>query len=212
MKRSTERSDDGAVGDFHGYEIIVVGTSWGGLAAVRAILGALPTDFDIPIVVVQHRHRDSDSRLGRFIKRHTRMQVCDVEDKMPVEPGRLYIAPPDYHTLVEQGHLALSTEAPVRYSRPSIDVLLSSAADAYERRTVGVILTGANTDGAKGLRRVADVGGLAIVQDPATAEVATMPEAAMAAVPQARVFPLDRIAGFLATLPSVHGASGGGPR
>ena len=208
MRRSTERSDDGAVGDFHGYEIIVVGTSWGGLAAVRAILGGLPAEFDIPIVVVQHRHRDSDSQLGRFIKRHTHMQVCDVEDKMPVEPGRLYIAPPDYHTLVEQGHLALSTDAPVRYSRPSIDVMLTSAADAYERRTVGVILTGANADGARGLRRVADVGGLAIVQDPATAEVATMPEAAIAAVPQARVFPLDRIAGFLATLPSIHGASG----
>jgi two-component system chemotaxis response regulator CheB len=208
MKRSTGRSDDGLVGDFQGYEIVVVGTSWGGLAAVRAILGALPPEFDIPIVVVQHRHRDSESNLGRFIVRHTRMRVCDVEDKMPLEPGRIYFAPPDYHTLVEEGHLALSTDAPVRYSRPSIDVMLTSAADAYDRRTVGVILTGANADGAQGLRRVADVGGLAIVQDPATAEVRTMPEAAIAAVPQARVFALDRIAGYLATLPSIHGASG----
>ena len=208
MRRSTERSDDGAVGDFHGYEIIVVGTSWGGLAAVRTILGALPAEFDIPIVVVQHRHRDSDSNLGRFITRHTHLHVCDVEDKMPVEPGRLYIAPPDYHTMVELGHLALSTDAPVRYSRPSIDVMLTSAADAYGRRTVGIVLTGANADGASGLRRVADVGGLPIVQDPATAEVANMPEAAIAAVPQARVFPLERIGQFLATLPSIHGASG----
>lgn len=208
MKRSTGRFDDAAVGDFHGYEIIVVGASWGGLAAIRAIIGALPPQFDIPIIVVQHRHRDSESNLGRFLTQHTHLRVCDVEDKMPLEPGRLYIAPPDYHTLVEQGHLSLSTEAAVRYSRPSIDVMLTSAANAYERRTVGVILTGANTDGAQGLRRVADVGGLPIVQDPATAEVAAMPEAALAAVPQARIFPLDRIAGFLATLPSVHRASG----
>ena len=207
MKRSTGRSDeDGPGGELLGYEIIVVGASWGGLAAVRTILGALPEGFDIPIVVVQHRHRDSDSQLGRYITRYTRMPVCDVEDKMPVEPGRLYVAPPDYHTLVEHGHLALSTDAPVRYSRPSIDVMLMSAAAAYAHRTVGVILTGANADGALGLRRVADVGGLPVVQEPATAEMREMPEAAIEAVPQARVFPLERIAGFLAGLPSVYGA------
>lgn len=206
MRKSTGRSDERTDGDFQGYEIIVVGTSWGGLAAVRTILGALPADFDIPTVVVQHRHRNSDSMLGRYIARHTHLQVCDIEDKTPVEPRRLYVAPPDYHTLVEQGFLSLSTEAPVRYSRPSIDVMLTSAAAAYGHRTVGVILTGANADGASGLRRVADVGGLTIVQDPATAEVPSMPEAALEAVPQARVFPLERIGEYLASLPSYHGA------
>lgn len=206
MRRSTERSDERANGDFQGYEIIVVGASWGGLAAVRTILAALPPDYDIPTVVVQHRHRDSDARLGRFIARHTHLQVCDIEDKTPVEPRRVYVAPPDYHTLVEQGFLSLSTDAPVRYSRPSIDVMLMSAAAAYGHRTVGVILTGANADGAAGLRRVADVGGLTIVQDPATAEVPAMPQAAIVAVPQARVFPLDRIGGYLATLPSYYAA------
>lgn len=206
MRRSTERSDERANGDFQGYEIIVVGASWGGLAAVRTILAALPPDYDIPTVVVQHRHRDSDARLGRFIARHTHLQVCDIEDKTPVEPRRVYVAPPDYHTLVEQGFLSLSTDAPVRYSRPSIDVMLMSAAAAYGHRTVGVILTGANADGAAGLRRVADVGGLTIVQDPATAEVPAMPQAAIEAVPQARVFPLDRIGGYLATLPSYYAA------
>jgi two-component system chemotaxis response regulator CheB len=204
MRRSTGRSDEGADGDFQGYEIIVVGASWGGLAAVRTIISALPPDFDIPTVVVQHRHRDSDSMLGRYISRHTHLTVCDIEDKTPVERKRLYVAPPDYHTLVEQGHLSLSTDAPVRYSRPSIDVMLLSAAAAYGHRTVGVILTGANADGAIGLRRVADVGGLTIVQDPATAEVPAMPAAALEAVPQARVFPLERIGGYLATLPSFH--------
>src|SRR5687767_15186281 len=103
MRRSTGKSDDRTGGDFQGYEIIVVGTSWGGLAAIRSILAELPEDFEIPMVLVQHRHRDSESMLGRFVTRHTRMQVCDVEDKMPVEPGHLYIAPPNYHTLVEQG-------------------------------------------------------------------------------------------------------------
>lgn len=206
MRRSTERSDERTNGDFQGYEIIVVGTSWGGLAAVRAILAALPPDFDIPTIIVQHRHRDSDSKLGRFIARHTHLQVCDIEDKTPVEPRRVYVAPPDYHTLVEQGFLSLSTDAPVRYSRPSIDVVLMSAAAAYGHRMVGVILTGANADGASGLRRVADVGGLTIVQDPATAEVPAMPRAAIEAVPQARVFPLERIGAYLATLPSFSGA------
>lgn len=206
MKRSTGKSDEGADGDFQGYEIIVVGTSWGGLAAVRAILGALPPSFDIPLVVVQHRHRDSESLLGRVIAGHTHLRVCDIEDKTPVEPGHLYIAPPDYHTLVEQGFLSLSTEDPVRYSRPSIDVMLISAASAYGHRTVGVILTGANADGASGLRRVADVGGLPIVQDPATAEMPAMPEAAIHAVPQARVFPLARIGAYLGELPAFHGA------
>lgn len=206
MRRSTGRSDELAGGDLHGYEIIVVGASWGGLAAVRAVLAALPPDFEIPIVVVQHRHKDSDARLGRFLAKDTPLDVCDVEDKMPVEPGRLYVAPPDYHTLVEQGYLSLSTEAPVRYSRPSIDVMLVSAASAYAHRAVGVILTGGNADGAHGLRRLADAGGLPIVQDPATAEVAAMPEAAIQAVPQARVFPLQRIGGFLAELPSYHRA------
>lgn len=207
MRRSTGRSDEHAGGDLHGYEIIVVGTSWGGLAAVRSIVRELPADFEIPIVVVQHRHKDSDARLGRFIAKDTHLHVCDVEDKMPVEPGRLYVAPPDYHTLVERGFLSLSTDAPVRYSRPSIDVLLVSTAAAYAHRAVGVILTGGNADGAQGLRRLADAGGLPIVQDPSTAEVAAMPGAAIEAVPQARVFPLPRIAPFLAALPSHHGAS-----
>ncbi|HET9797590.1 MAG TPA: chemotaxis protein CheB, partial [Gemmatimonadaceae bacterium] len=106
------------------------------------------------------------------------------------------------HTLVEPGYFSLSTEAPVRYSRPSIDVTFSSAADAYAHRAVGVILTGANADGALGLRRISDRGGLALVQDPETAESGTMPAAAHLAVPRARVMPLAEIAAYLATLPA----------
>jgi two-component system chemotaxis response regulator CheB len=185
-----------------GYEIAVVGTSWGGLAALRTLFSGLPGEFEIPIAVIQHRHRDSDTLLARFLQEHTQLRVCEVEDKQPLEAGRVFVAPANYHMLVEQGHFSLSTEAPVRYSRPSIDVAMTSAAVAYGHRAVGVVLTGANADGAEGLRRIADTGGMAVVQEPDSAESPTMPKAALAAVPVARVFPIDRIAAFLCTLPS----------
>ena len=194
VKRSTARSDD------LGYEIVVIGCSWGGLAAIRAIVGALPADFGIPLVVVQHRHPDSEL-LARVLQRHTPLVACDVEDKQPIEAGRVFLAPPSYHMLIERGHFSLSLDAPVRYSRPSIDVALTSAADAYGHRAVGVILTGANADGAEGLRRIADAGGLSVVQDPETAEVPVMPAAALTAVPMARLLRLERIGPFLETLP-----------
>lgn len=181
-----------------------MGTSWGGLAAIRAITAALPPEFDIPIAVVQHRHKDSDAMLARFLQEHTHLAVCEPEDKQPIEAGRLYIAPANYHMLIEDGHFALSLDEPVRYSRPSIDVAFTSTASALGHRAVGVVLTGANADGGEGLRRIADAGGLAVVQDPATAEVATMPQAALRWVPTARVFPLHRIGPFLGALPSAH--------
>jgi two-component system chemotaxis response regulator CheB len=204
VKRSTGRSDEKAESTSVAYEIVVIGTSWGGLAAVRAITAQLPASFDIPILLVQHRHKDSDAMLARFLQDHTGLQVCEPEDKQPIEAGRMYIAPANYHMLVEDGHFSLSLDEPVRYSRPSIDVTLTSAASAFGHKAVGVVLTGANADGGEGLRRIADAGGLAVVQDPATAEVATMPEAALRWVPTARVFPLDRIGVFLGTLPSAH--------
>ena len=187
-----------------GYGIVVVGTSWGGLAALRMLIEALPPEYDIPTAIVQHRHRDSDAMLARFMQDHTQLRVCEVEDKQPIETGRLFIAPANYHTLVEDGHFSLSTEAPVRYSRPSIDLAMISAAVAYGHRAVGVVLTGANADGADGLRRIASSGGMAVIQDPASAEVKAMPVAALQAVPTARVFPLDRIAPFLGALPSIR--------
>ena len=185
-----------------GYDLVVVGTSWGGLAALRTLVAALPASFRMAVTLVQHRHKDSDHVLRTLLQERSPLVVCEVEDKMPLEEGHIYVAPPDYHTLVEPGHFALSTEAPVRFSRPSIDVTFTSAADAYGHRMVGIILTGANTDGANGLRRVSDLGGLAIIQDPETAESATMPAAAQAAVPRARVMPLPQIADYLVTLPS----------
>ena len=185
-----------------GYDLVVVGTSWGGLHALRTLIGGLPDSFQMAVTLVQHRHRDSDHLLRTLLQENSSLRVFEVEDKMPLEHGHIYVAPPNYHTLVEPGHFSLSTEAPVRFSRPSIDVTFSSAADSYTHRTVGIVLTGANADGADGLRRISDRGGLALVQDPATAESPVMPAAARTAVPRARVMSLEDIATFLAALPA----------
>ena len=179
---------------------MVLGTSWGGLNAVRIILGTLPREFAAPIVIVQHRHRDSDGLLAELLQDVTPMPVAEVEDKDLVEPGHVYIAPPNYHLLIDEGHFALSTEEAVRFSRPSIDVTFSSAADEYGSGTVGVVLTGANDDGARGLRRIIDRGGRAIVEDPKSAEIATMPAAALRAVPTATVLPIGGIGAHLTRL------------
>jgi two-component system chemotaxis response regulator CheB len=182
--------------------LVVVGASWGGLHAVSAILRGLPADHRAPLVVVQHRSREAEGLLARLLQDVTPLQVCEVDDKQVVLPAHVYVAPPDYHLLVEGGpggaHFALSTDGPVRFSRPSIDVTMVAAAEAYGARTLAVVCTGANDDGARGARRVLDRGGAALVQDPATAEVRTMPDAAcqhLATAPRARwdVVPLDQL-------------------
>jgi two-component system chemotaxis response regulator CheB len=184
-----------------GYEIVVVGTSWGGLAALRTMAAGLPRGFGLATAVVQHRHKDSDRLLATLLQERTSLTVCEVEDKQPILPGFFFIAPADYHLLIERGHFSLSTDAPVRYSRPSIDVAFTTAADSYGARAVGIVLTGANADGAEGLAAIAEQGGLAIVQSPATAASPTMPRAALEAVPSARVMPIPAIVDLLTTLP-----------
>lgn len=180
------------------YELIVIGTSWGGLDAVSRLLRGLHTDVHQPIVVVQHRSPDAHAEtLAGLLQHHTRRVVDDPDDKTPLERDHVYVGPPDYHVLVDAGHLALSTDAPVQFSRPSIDVLFESAADAYGPRTVGVVLTGANADGAAGLARIKDRGGVAIVQDPATSARRAMPDAAIAATNADAVLPLEEIPPFL---------------
>jgi two-component system, chemotaxis family, protein-glutamate methylesterase/glutaminase len=180
------------------YELIVIGTSWGGLDALSRLLDGLRDDVHQPIVVAQHRSPGSeDLVLGRLLQHHTRRVVIDPDDKTPLEPDHVYLGPPDYHVLVEAGRLALSTDAPVQFARPSIDVLFESAADAYGERAIGIVLTGANTDGADGLARIKDRGGVAIVQDPATSEKRTMPDAAIAATAADAILPLDEIPLFV---------------
>jgi two-component system chemotaxis response regulator CheB len=183
------------------YEIAVVGTSWGGLNALRELIAGLTDDFGLPLVVVQHRHRQSDHLLTTLLQDRTGLCVCEVEDKAPIMPGNVYIAPADYHLLVEDGYFSLSTDDPVRFSRPSIDVTFQSAADTYGERAVGVVLTGANADGADGLKRIHDRGGMAYVQLPATAESPAMPTAALKSVPQARVMTIAEIAVSMGSLP-----------
>jgi len=180
--------------------IVVVGASWGGLAALSEILGGLPGTLSVPMAVVQHRSRHVDTLLASLLQKATDLRVVDVEDKEPLEPGAVYIAPANYHMMVERGHLSLTTDPMVRFSRPSIDVTFMSAADAYPGATLGVVLTGANDDGAAGLRHIVNRGGRAIVQDPATAESKSMPQAAKLAVPDAEVLPLGDIAGRIASI------------
>ncbi|MFN2637237.1 MAG: chemotaxis protein CheB [Gemmatimonadaceae bacterium] len=176
------------------YSIITVGTSWGGLAALTHLLGDLPEDFSIPIVVVQHRSKDSERLLSQLLQDSTSLNVCEIEDKDPLRAGTVHLAPSNYHVLVESGYLSLTIEEPIRFSRPSIDVLFASAADTYRSEAIGVVLTGANEDGARGLAHIVKRGGRALVQDPKTAEIPIMPEAAVRAVPNAEVLPLEGLA------------------
>jgi two-component system chemotaxis response regulator CheB len=180
--------------------IVVVGASWGGLHALERLLGALPRGFGAPIAVAQHRQADGDELLAGLLDARTALEVCEAEDKAELRAGCVQLAPAGYHLLVDDGHLALSVDAAVRYSRPSIDVLFDSAARWYGPRAVGVVLTGANDDGARGLATLRERGGYAIVQDPADAEVAQMPQAALERAGADAILTLDEIAPALVAL------------
>lgn len=179
------------------YSVVAIGTSWGGLAALTKLLGDLPQDFAIPMVVVQHRSNDSERLLGQLLQDATDLRVCEIEDKDALTPGTVHLAPANYHVLIEEGYMSLTVEEPVRFSRPSIDVMLTSAADTYRAAAIGVVLTGANEDGARGLADIVKRGGRALVQDPKTAEIPIMPAAAIRAVPTAEVLSLDALASRL---------------
>ena len=183
------------------FELVVMGASWGGMVAIGSLLEALPAGYELPVVVAQHRTADTnEDLLERTLARQSTLEVVQMTDKEPLEPGRVYVAPADYHVIVERGHLALSTEDVVQFARPSIDVLFESAASAYEGRTVGVLLTGLNEDGAEGLAAISAAGGFTLVQDPATAERAEMPRAAIERGAAKRVLPLEDIGAVLASL------------
>lgn len=192
------------------YSIIGIGTSWGGLAALTKLLRDLPTDFSIPMVVVQHRSKDSERLLVQLLQDATDLRVCEIEDKDPLTAGTVHVAPANYHVLIEAGYASLTIEEPVRFSRPSIDVMLTSAADTYESAAVGVVLTGANEDGARGLAHVVKRGGIGLVQDPKTAEIPIMPQAAIRAVPTAEVLSLEAIGRRLIELGRAPAAVGSG--
>ena len=176
------------------FEIVVVGTSTGGLKALQTLLSGLPAEFPLPIVIVQHRGKDSENGLCEFLSKWSKMPVAEPEDKEPVRRKHMYLAPRDYHLLISNQSFALSTDSPVGFARPSVDVLFQSAADEYQDRAIGVILTGANRDGARGLAAIKSRGGLTLVEDPDSAACRVMPEAAIAEATPDWILPLEEIA------------------
>ncbi|MBD2088534.1 chemotaxis protein CheB [Microcoleus sp. FACHB-1515] len=180
-------------------KLVVIGASLGGFSALKLILGKLPPAFSVPIAIVQHRHKESQTTLASYLQPLIPLPIREVEDKDEIAPGTIYLAPADYHLLVEFGYFTLTTDEPVCYARPSIDVLFESAADAYGDRVIGIILTGANQDGAQGAAAIKTKGGRVIVQDPSTAESPVMPDAAIAATQVDAIVPLTAIASTLLT-------------
>ena len=191
------------------YDLVVIGASFGGLNALTAVIGRLPAGFAGAVAIAQHRGADQPELLAHLPDRRCALPVRDAEDKDPLCPGRAYLAPAEYHLLVEAGWLALSKEIAVHHSRPAIDPLFESAADAYRDRAIGVVLTGANSDGAAGLAAVGRRGGFTIVQDPDQAQRREMPDAAIAAATPDAIVGLDEIAPLLVELVGAEGEDGG---
>lgn len=181
------------------FEAIVVGCSWGGMEALTELLGALPDTLCAPILVAQHRLEDSvPSSLAHLLSAHSSLPVGEADDREALEPGKVYLAPAGYHLLVERGLATLSTAERRNHSRPSVDMLFEAAADAYGPAVIAVILTGANDDGAQGVRAIKHAGGFVVAQDPEDAERREMPDAAITTRCVDRILPLRGIAGLLA--------------
>jgi len=180
--------------------MIVIGASRGGFMALKVLLGALPPSFPMPLAVVLHRQRESEDELALLLQQGCRLPVAEAVDKEPIQPGRVYIAPADYHLLVEPANFSLSTDEPIQFARPSIDVLFESAADVFGPGVIGVVLTGSSPDGAAGAARISRHGGQVVVQEPATAESPAMPLAAWKSTQTVHVRPLDQIAPLLMQL------------
>lgn len=190
-------------------QAVVVGTSAGGVEALSLLLPALPSSLRVPVLVVIHLPRDRPSLLAEVFAPKCAVPVREIEDKEPIAPGAVYFAPPDYHLLLDKGsgegpNAALSMDDPVNYSRPSIDVLFESAAEIFGRGLMAVLLTGANEDGAAGLRTVRRAGGLTLAQSPEEAFAAAMPAAAIAQGSVDHVLPLAGIATLFARLGAVR--------
>ena len=183
------------------YGAIVIGVSAGGIAAMQQILPLLDLNFQIPICIVQHIGKSEDNYIVSHFKDYCALDVKEARDKEMILPGTIYFAPADYHLLIATDRtFALSVDAKVNFSRPSIDLLFQTASEAYCDDLIGIILTGANADGAQGLKMVHDNEGLTIVQSPETAAVDIMPQSAINATKVDHVLPLEDIAPFLKSL------------
>jgi two-component system, chemotaxis family, protein-glutamate methylesterase/glutaminase len=191
--------------------IVVMGASLGGLKALETVLADLPADFPMAIAIVQHRKADAEQTLATLLGKRCVLPVSEADDKQEIRPGHIYLAPSEYHLLVEKDHFALSLEEPVNFARPSVDVLFESAAETYGTGVIGVIMTGTGRDGAWGLAAIKEHGGLTVVQDIATAEGDGMPKAALAASTVDRILPLERIGPFLVETCCAEREKGTGP-
>jgi two-component system chemotaxis response regulator CheB len=201
MKKAPVPSRKLPKGFRHAAEAAVIGASAGGVEALLQLLPGLPSGYGLPLVVVLHLPEDRDSLLADVFATRTAMRVCEATDKLPMENGTVYFAPAGYHLLLEADRrFSLNCDAPELYSRPSIDVTLESACDVLGPRLVGIVLTGANEDGARGLACVGAAGGLTVVQDPSQAQSPEMPRAALALRPADFVLPLQDIHQLLAHL------------
>ena len=180
------------------YQAVVIGSSAGGLSALSSLLTLLPADYPVPVVIVQHRSKDQRELLEEVLQNKCRIRIKQADEKEPVQGGMVYLAPPDYHLLIETDQtFSLSSDEKVLYSRPAIDVLFESAAVVYREQLVGIILTGANGDGASGIATIKKYGGLTIAQDPCEAQFPVMPKASIATQKINYVWPLSEIGAFL---------------
>jgi two-component system chemotaxis response regulator CheB len=183
------------------FEAVVIGASAGGLHAIIQLLEDLPEDYPLPFVIVQHRGKDNGELLEELLQNKCLLKVKQADEKESILPGHVYIAPPDYHLLIENDKtLSLTTDIHVNYSRPSIDLLLESAAEAYHKNLIGIILTGSSSDGSQGLLRIKKSGGLTIAQKPSTAEYFFMPESAVRIGAATHVLTLEEIKLYLQSI------------
>jgi len=182
-------------------EAIVIGASAGGMKALEKIVSSLPSDYPIPIIIVQHQKHDSDNFLMRNLDHKCKVNVKEVMASEPIVGNYVYLSPSGYHLLIEADKtFNLSCDEPVNYSIPSIDVLFETAAEVYEKSLVGIVLTGANSDGTKGMKAIRDNGGITVVEDPSTAYVSTMPESVLTCMKPDHVLSLDGIALFIKSI------------
>ncbi|MBG6111623.1 two-component system chemotaxis response regulator CheB [Flavobacterium sp. CG_9.10] len=180
------------------YKAIVIGVSSGGMNALKTIFSTLPAHFSIPIIIVQHLSARSDSQWIKLLNEKSSLEIKEADEKEQIEKGKIYIAPPNYHLLIEKDKtFSLTIDERVNFARPSIDVLFESAAEAYKNKLIGIVLTGSNNDGTKGIKRIKECGGLIIIQDPKTAESAYMPQSAIAAIEPDYIKSLENIVELL---------------
>jgi two-component system chemotaxis response regulator CheB len=183
------------------FKAVVVGVSSGGVEALKVLLKGLPRQFSLPVLIVAHISPEADNGLALLLDDLSAILVKEADELEAVKAGTVYIAPPNYHLQVERdATLSLSVDAPVRFARPSVDVLFESAANAFGPALIGVVMTGAGSDGSNGLKRVKESGGVAVVQDPDDAEVDSMPRSAIEAITPDHVVPLVQLAPLLLKL------------